>query len=170
MRDFILSAESQETHNRDANYWIRKLEMNAHPEGGWYKETFRDERLVDGKKNASTAIYFLIEGDSPSHFHRISSTEMWHFYYGDPLIVHELSSESKHYKQHKIGKNLDNGEEFQAFIPSGAWFAAETKGNYSLVGCTVAPGFEFEDFELAEGESLCQLFPKHRELIQRLTY
>lgn len=150
----------------NAQEWIRRLNMTQHPEGGWYAESFRDVRIIEDR-NASTAIYFLLEEGVPSHFHQIRSAEMWHFYCGDPLIVHELSE--KGYTQHKVGSNWDSGESFQAVIPAYSWFGAETTGAYSLVGCTVAPGFSFQDFTLAKRGDLIKRYGEHTELIERLT-
>lgn len=149
-----------------AQEWIRRLKMTQHPEGGWYVESFRDSRIIEDR-NASTAIYFLLEEGVPSHFHQIRSAEMWHFYCGAPLIVHELSE--KGYTQHKVGASWDNGESFQAVIPAYSWFGAETTGAYSLVGCTVAPGFSFQDFTLAKRGDLIKRYGEHTELIERLT-
>jgi len=149
-----------------AKEWIRRLNMTQHPEGGWYVESFRDPRIIDDR-NASTAIYFLLEEGVPSHFHQIRSAEMWHFYCGAPLVVHELSA--KGYTEHMVGANWSNGESFQATIPAFSWFGAETMGAYSLVGCTVAPGFSFQDFTLAKREELTKRYGNHAQLIERFT-
>ena len=149
-----------------AKDWIQRLEMNEHPEGGWYVESFRDERMIENR-SASTAIYFLLERGVPSHFHKIASAELWHFYCGAPLLVHELRGGS--YLAHRVGPDWERGERFQATIPAYSWFGAETLGAYSLVGCTVAPGFSFDDFALAKRERLFGEYPKHRALIERLT-
>ena len=149
-----------------AKEWIRRLNMAQHPEGGWYVESFRDSRVIE-ERNASTAIYFLLEKGVPSHFHQIRSAEMWHFYCGDPLVVHELSQRG--YTRHVVGPNWEKGESFQAVIPALSWFGAETTGEYSLVGCTVSPGFAFEDFTLAKREDLTKKYETHAQLIERLT-
>ena len=149
-----------------AKEWIQRLNMTQHPEGGWYVESFRDPRVIQ-KRNASTAIYFLLEKGVPSHFHQIQSAEMWHFYCGASLVVHELSD--KGYIRHVVGANWDGGESFQAVIPARSWFGAETLGEYSLVGCTVAPGFSFDDFTLAKRDVLTNLYGEHEGLIERLT-
>lgn len=149
-----------------AKDWIQRLQMNEHPEGGWYVESFRDEREID-KRSASTAIYFLLERGVPSHFHKIASAELWHFYSGAPLIVHELRGNT--YIQHRIGPNWEQGERFQISVPAHSWFAAETQGAFSLVGCTVAPGFSFEDFVLAKRDELTAIYPDKKSLIERLT-
>ena len=150
-----------------ARQWIERLRLQEHPEGGWFVESFRDDRVIEAR-SASTAIYFLLEKDKPSHFHRIQSAEMWHFYAGDPLVVHQLRVDTG-YQTHMLGSSWGRGEGFQAVVPAHSWFAAESLGDYSLVGCTVAPGFEFADFELAEQEPLCDQFPDHHDLIRKYT-
>ena len=151
----------------NAKDWIERLKMEEHPEGGWYVESFRDSR-IDSGKSASTAIYFLLTRGAPSHFHRIRSAEMWHFYAGSPLLVHQLRTKEG-YKEHRIGEDWDLGYHFQSVVPPMSWFAAETLGDFSLVGCTVAPGFEFTDFELAKRDELLASFPEYHELVTRLT-
>ena len=150
-----------------AHDWIQRLGLQSHPEGGWFVESFRDERVLE-ERNASTAIYFLLEKDKPSHFHRIQSAEMWHFYAGDPLMVHQLRNDTG-YQTHLLGSDWERGERFQAVVPAQSWFAAETLGDFSLVGCTVAPGFDFADFELAAVRDLQQEFSAHSSLIARFT-
>jgi len=120
------------------------------------------------KRSLSTGIYFLITAGNFSAFHRIKSDEMWHFYAGSPLTVHVIEEDGKYY-QLNVGLELEQGQVPQAIVPAGAWFASESSGEYSLVGCTVAPGFDFTDFELAERQSLCTLFPAHESLINNLT-
>ena len=152
-----------------AQYWIETLQLEEHPEGGWFAESFRDEKKVCSQsRSASTAIYFLLEAGVSSHFHKIASAEMWHFYTVDPLIVHQLDIHGG-YVTHTLGRDWEGGERFQAVVPAGVWFGAETLGRFSLVGCTVAPGFDFADFELAKRKQLCMDFPNHRELVMRLT-
>lgn len=150
-----------------AQQWIERLGLQSHPEGGWFVETFRDDRMAEAR-SASTAIFFLLEKDKPSHFHRIQSAEMWHFYAGDPLMVHQLRHDTG-YQTHLLGSCWEKGERFQAVVPAQSWFASETLGEFSLVGCTVAPGFEFVDFELATAELLMQDFSAHSSLIERFT-
>lgn len=158
---------------KNKRYWVEQLNLEAHPEGGYFAETYRSE-IKDkfdgfkGERNLSTGIYFLIDQGAFSAFHRIKSDEMWHFYAGDPLIVHLIDTEGN-YNSQTIGANLEEGEKSQFVVPAGIWFASEVKngGDYSLVGCTVSPGFDFVDFELAD-HSLLERFPKHRELLSRL--
>lgn len=158
---------------RSVEYWVKYLNLLPHPEGGFYKETYRSESILEpfdvGKKrNLSTGIYFLITKGNFSAFHRIKSDEMWHFYAGSPLSVHIIDQQGKFYTLN-IGNTGEKDQTPQAIVPAGAWFASESCGDYSLVGCTVSPGFDFEDFELAKSSELCKLFPNESSIIQRLT-
>ena len=126
---------------------IFTLGMQRHPEGGWYAETFQDEPSKDGRAR-STAIYYLLEAGDRSHWHRVDAVEVWHWYAGAPL---KLSiSDGRSIDEHRLGSDLDAGERPQVVVPRDAWQAAETTGEWTLVGCTVAPGFLFSGFELAE--------------------
>lgn len=156
---------------------IKQLELEPHPEGGYFKETYRSEGEIDqldskyqGKRNYSTCIYFLLTPDIFSAFHRINQDEIWHFYDGSPINLH-LISDDGNYTKHKIGRKIEEGEHLQFVVPGGTWFAASVanEGGYSLVGCTVAPGFDFKDFELPERNSLLIKFPKHAQIISQLT-
>lgn len=126
---------------------IRLLELQPHPEGGHYRETFRDSRTIDGKRAASTAIYFLLAHGERSHWHRVDATETWHWHSGAPLRleIHDGGTRTAV----MLGPDVAAGERPQAVVPAGAWQAAESLGGWTLVGCTVAPGFEFSGFELA---------------------
>ncbi len=152
----------------DAQHYIKTLSLLPHPEGGFYKETYRSLEKISlkhGERNYSTAIYFLLEKNNFSAFHKIKSDELWHFYSGDTLEVIEITSEGKL----KI-TDLGPGN-FQYCVPAGNWFGSRVKagGNFSLVGCTVAPGFDFADFEMAERENLLKEFPEHADVIKELT-
>ncbi len=125
---------------------IRLLDLKPHPEGGHFRETFRDTRLIGGRA-ASTAIYFLLARGERSHWHRIDAVETWHFYAGSPLLL--SIAEAKQSRPVKLGSNLAAGELPQALVPAHTWQAAESLGDWTLAGCTVAPGFEFSGFELA---------------------
>lgn len=154
-----------------SGYYINHLQLTSHPEGGYYKETYRCEdslQTESGSRNISTAIYFLLDGKNKSHFHRIKSDELWFFHDGNTLEI--LVLDNKGLRSIYLGKNLEDGEKLQAIIPAGSWFGARVKdGNgFALVSCTVAPGFDFNDFELATN-SLSQLFPEHKELIKEMT-
>ena len=126
---------------------IRLLGLQPHPEGGHFCETFRDSRTVDGGRAASTAIYFLLKQGERSHWHRVDAVEVWHWYAGAALSLstHDGAATSVV----RLGSDLAAGQRPQAIVPARAWQAAETTGDWTLVGCTVAPGFEFKGFELA---------------------
>ncbi len=231
------------TKHNDAKYWIEKLRLERHPEGGYFRQTYKSAlRIVpepprsqppeenagrvgqtqtrveqpsrvgeskiptlaaktaarvghparrvgqsglsgfSGPRAASTAIYFLLGGEDFSAFHRLRSDEMWHFYAGSALVVHVIDAAGE-YSSVLLGNDPERGEVFQAVVKAGCWFASEVARDshvsqkrrdmghptYALVGCTVAPGFEFEDFELAKREELVRQFPKHRKLIEKLT-
>lgn len=124
---------------------IALLDLAPHPEGGWYRETFRDPRQVDGR-SVGTAIYFLLEDGQASRWHVVDAAELWHFYVGAPL---ELRIADGVERRVVLGPDVAAGQRPQAVVPTGAWQAARSLGGWSLVGCTVAPGFEFEGFHLA---------------------
>jgi uncharacterized protein len=128
---------------------IRLLDLAPHPEGGHFRETFRDQRLVDGKRAASTAIYFLLARGERSHWHRVDAVEIWHYYAGAPLALEIAPSEQGPIACITLGPNMATGERPQAIVPAHAWQAAHSLGDWTLVGCTVAPGFEFASFDLA---------------------
>lgn len=133
----------------DASEIINTLGMQRHPEGGWFVETFRDAR---GETRAhSTAIYYLLEAGDSSHWHRVrDATEVWHFYAGDPLLLSVF--DGNEVKDIKLGTDFANGERPQVVVPADVWQAARPLGRFTLVGCTVAPGFEFGSFELAPAD------------------
>lgn len=152
--------------------------MQQHPEGGWFKETYRSKEVIlkehlperfSGMRSFSTGIYFLLEGEQFSGFHRIKSDEMWHFYAGQALNVY-IINENGELEVVAIGPNIDKGERFQYVVKAGCWFASRPASpeTFSLVGCTVAPGFDFEDFELARAAELEKEFPKHKTIINKL--
>lgn len=157
---------------------IKQLELEKHPEGGWYRETYRSVEVVRrnglparfaGDRSFCTAIYFLLQSGEISALHRIKSDEMWHFYAGGSLTVQVITPSGDSYPL-KLGSNMSDGEVFQDVVPAGSWFGAEVSGDgYSLVGCTVAPGFDFADFEMGSREQLLKEFPEKAEIIQRLT-
>lgn len=151
-------------------YWIDKLNLIPHPEGGFFREVYRseDKVFIDKPYNSyrvySTSIYFMLTKYSFSHFHKLASDETWHFYDGAAINLH-LIDENGNYYTFSLG--LDDNSFPQYTIPKNTWFAAETTGNYSLIGCTVAPGFEFDDFELANEDKLSIAFPQHNEIITK---
>jgi predicted cupin superfamily sugar epimerase len=163
----------------DAKYWIDALKLSRHPEGGYFRETYRSTEVLakehlparfGGDRAFSTAIYFLLSGDDFSALHRIKQDEVWHFYDGSSLTVHVIDPEGS-YTAIKVGRDLQRGEGPQAVVKAGCIFGAsvDESGSYALVGCTVAPGFDFADFELPGREELCRLYPQHRPIIERLT-
>ncbi|GAA4277826.1 cupin domain-containing protein [Aquimarina mytili] len=158
---------------------VETLGMNPHPEGGFYKETYRSsgviaknglEKSFNGDRNYCTAIYFLLTSDNFSAFHRIKQDEIWHYYKGSSLYVHVIDPNGE-YKRHVVGVNIEQGESPQLVVPAGCWFASSVKDvdAFSLVGCTVSPGFDFDDFELAKRKSLIEQFPEHENIITQLT-
>ena len=126
---------------------IRLLDLKPHPEGGHFRETFRDARTDAAGRAASTAIYFLLAQGERSHWHRVDAAEVWHYYAGAPLVLE--MSEKAVIRRMKLGPDIALGERPQGMVPAGHWQAAESLGEWTLVGCTVAPGFEFSGFELA---------------------
>jgi predicted cupin superfamily sugar epimerase len=155
---------------------VKQLGLLPHPEGGFYAETYRSTTGFSqsgdrqGYRSYSTAIYFLLTKGNFSALHRIKSDEVWHFYLGDPVHVHSISPEGD-YHCIALGNHFTKGEVPQYVVPAGWWFGSESVGEigYSLVGCTVAPGFDFADFELAEKEKLIGKFPSQKSIIEKLT-
>lgn len=158
--------------------------MTAHPEGGYFAETYRSAEVIplaalpdrfQGARTFGTAIYFLLESHQFSALHRIQSDEIWHFYAGLPLEILVISSTGD-LTIIRLGNRPDKGELFQAVVQAGCWFgskpvsdATATDSTFSFVGCTVAPGFDFTDFELADRATLLTEFPQHQTIIDRLT-
>ena len=162
---------------KDAQYWIHHLGLSPHPEGGYYRATYKSDLTIvrnalpsgyQGDRSASTAIYFLLDEGNFSAFHRIASDEVWHFYTGSSLLVYVIDPEGNYFELH-LGS--DEGEVFQAVVKAGSWFASRVRdaAGFALVGCTVAPGFDFADFELGVRSELIRTFPAHRKLIEELT-
>lgn len=161
----------------NAPYWIKQLGLIRHPEGGWFAETYRSPESVSGTalperfqgdRSFCTAIYFLLEQGDFSALHRIKSDEIWHFHTGGRLNIEVISPEGVH-EQKVLGGYSARGESFQTVVTAGSWFGAEVCDRFALVGCTVSPGFDFSDFELARFDGLNRLFPQHETLIRRLT-
>ncbi|RAV99922.1 cupin domain-containing protein [Pseudochryseolinea flava] len=162
---------------RTSNHWIEKLHLLPHPEGGFYRETYRADGKIShdalspnfkGDRNYSTAIFFLLRAEDRSVFHRIHSDEIWYYHAGGTLSIYILD----HGKliELKLGCDIDNGEHLQVVVPAGKWFGAIVKdGLFVLSSCTVAPGFDFADFEMASRLALLDQFPSHEEIIIKLT-
>lgn len=162
-----------------ADEWIHGLGLAKHPEGGYYKEIYRSNELLSaaslperyqGPRAFSTSIYFLLKKGEPSRFHRLKSDEIWSYHAGDAIVIYLISPDGK-LSTKILGPTVEKGENLQVVIPLGSWFGAEVKdqGSYGLMGCVVAPGFEFADFELAKREELLKQFPQHAVLIGSLT-
>lgn len=152
-------------------FWINKLQLQPHPEGGYYKEIYRSSDWVqfdgfDSPRNICTSIYYVLTKHSFSSFHRLKSDELWHFHYGHPAVVH-IINEKGHHESKIVGIDEHGNGDFQIIIPKNSWFCAETFCDYSLVGCTVAPGFNFLDFEMGDRNKLLEMFPQHEELITK---
>jgi len=162
-----------------ADYWISHLKLDIHPEGGAYARVYTSSLLINkeslpenfqGSRPVCTHIYYLLQPNEFSAFHKIQSDELWHFYDGDTLTIYEINNDGL-LTEHLLGKNIEEGESPFCFIKAGNWFAAslEPGGNFSLAGCTVSPGFDFAEFEMAERNNLILKYPQHEELISTLT-
>ncbi|MEM7734873.1 MAG: cupin domain-containing protein [Deinococcota bacterium] len=172
-----------------ADDWIRILDLHPHPEGGHYRQVYRATQIITqanlpvhfaGDRAAATVIYFLLKEGEISAFHRLQADELWHFYMGCPLEIHVITLDGG-YECLELGLDVANGQRPVQVIPGGVWFGACFKPSastdesvpasdrFTLIGCTVTPGFDFEDFELAEQETLLQDFPRHHNIIKQLT-
>jgi predicted cupin superfamily sugar epimerase len=153
---------------------VAALGLEPHPEGGYFRETFRSPLTVGGlphggPRAASTAIYYLLPAGAFSAFHRVRSDELWHFYAGDALELHTLDDGGRHTLT-RLGPDVASGERPQAIVTAGVWQAARTVGaRFTLCGCTVAPGFDFADWQLASHDELVRAFPAHVEIVRSLT-
>jgi hypothetical protein len=160
------------------DYLVKTLKLSPHPEGGFYKETYRSAEKIDTSvnqafpsgRNFATAIYFLIGKNNFSALHKIKSDETWHFYYGDALEVVEIDKQGE-VKITLLGNKIHEGEVFQYTVKANTWFGSRVRqgGLFSLVGCTVAPGFDFADFEMAERDHLITAYGKHETIIREMT-
>jgi len=163
---------------REASQYVQKLNLHPHPEGGYYAPVYKSQELISaaslpgrfsGDRLFSTSIYFLLEGNQFSAFHRIKSDEVWHFYDGIALNIYVIHPNGKG-EILKLGRNLEKGESFQQVVPAGSWFASKPVDldGYTLAGCTVSPGFDFADFEMAEKSKLMSAYPQHSNWINEL--
>jgi predicted cupin superfamily sugar epimerase len=163
----------------DVQTWIDRLALEAHPEGGYYRETYRSDETIpasalparfDGPRDAAALIYFLLPGDSFSALHRIRQDEGWHFYAGAPVTLHQIAPDGT-YTTDTLGRAVDEGHQLHTVVPAGTWFGATVNDDdrYALVGCTTAPAFDFADFDLADRAALADEYPQHRALIEQLT-
>ncbi len=157
---------------KTAKYFIEKLGLQPHPEGGFYRETFRAKEEINNannnKRNLTTAIYFLLEKENKSHFHRIKSDELWFHQFGATLEI--LYIEKDELKTIYLGNDIENGEVLQATIPANTWFASRMKNyeSFGLVSCTVSPGFDFADFEMAKKQELIKTYPKLSAVLEEM--
>lgn len=158
---------------------IEALGLIEHPEGGFYKETYRsgnsfsngvDDSEFPTGRSFSTSIYFLLKSDQTSAFHRIKSDELWHFHLGSPLTIHIIHPDSL-YEALYLGPDLHTDQQFQHVVPAGSWFGVsiDKPNSFTLSGCTVSPGFDFRDFEMGDPYMLKQAFPEHKEIINKLS-
>ena len=157
---------------------ISQLQLVPHPEGGFYKESYRSEGTINaaclpavfgGNRHYATSIYYLLQAGDFSAFHRIKSDEIWHFYAGGSLRLHRIDSDGN-YQHFLLGNRIAEGEQFQVVMPAGVWFAAESAPGteFTLAGCTVAPGFDFRDFDMADKAALAAAYPQHSDVIRGL--
>lgn len=162
-----------------AQEYIKKLNLIRHPEGGYFSEIYRAEGIIsqlslplryNGGRAYSTTIYYLLESGDFSSLHRLDSDEQWFHLDGSALTIHSIDADGK-YQKYILGKNIEKGESLHAVIPHGYWFGAtvDELNSFSLVGCVVAPGFDFDDFELGKREELVKQYPQHKKIIERVT-
>jgi predicted cupin superfamily sugar epimerase len=146
---------------------IRLYHLAPHPEGGFYKQTYRSQEKI-GNRFCSTAIYYLLQQGQKSMLHRIKSDEMWHFYLGDPLTLVAIDENGSPYSV-TLGQDIKAGELLQYTVPKNHWFGAcpNPESSFSFVGCTVSPGFDFEDFEIGNKQQLLVLYPKAADIINQ---
>jgi len=164
---------------RTARYWTEKLHLVEHPEGGFFAPAFRASEQINlsglpdrftGNRAIVSSIYYLLLKNQFSVFHRLKSVEIWSFFEGDPLTIHILDPLGALVEK-RLGRDFDKGESFQVAIEAGNFFAAEQHGpkEFTLVGCTVAPGFEYEDMEIAARVELQAKYPQYMEIIEKFT-
>jgi predicted cupin superfamily sugar epimerase len=172
----VIQLKKKEGIRMNARYWIEQLEMEAHPEGGYFKQSLKSNQTIssaghEGKRSLYTSIYFLLQSGDVSHFHQLRSDEVWYYHAGSPLTVH-IIDESGNYRQEKLGLDFEKGERPQVCVEKGSIFGStvDEKEAYALVGCMVSPGFEFDDFKLFRRSELLASFPQHEAVINRLAY
>ncbi|CAM2076924.1 cupin domain-containing protein [Clostridium cuniculi] len=154
---------------KNAEYYIKNLEMIPHVEGGYFKESFLSEDNVRENKKLWSSIYFLLRTGEVSNFHRLKSDELWYYHDGEALTIYMITPEGDFITK-QLGTDIENGESPQVLVPKGYIFgSAMNKEGFSLVGCMVAPAFEYEEFELFEREYLLNLYPKYKDIILKLT-
>lgn len=158
--------------------FVDKLGMQAHPEGGYYCEIYRNKFTIgpkiagieySGERNLATSIYYILANHEVSKLHQLTSDELWYFHYGSPLLVHVFFEDT--YTTYILGIDVNENQQPQIIIPAGAIFGAEVldKSSFTLVGCMVTPGFHFNDFRLADRTEMLASYPHHGSIIQKLT-
>jgi predicted cupin superfamily sugar epimerase len=148
--------------DRQAAQWIKKLKLERHPEGGYFRETYRSEVMI-GERSAATTIYYMLTTGEFSAFHRLKSDEVWHHYAGGSLTLHMIDDGKL--TQVKLGKG--SRESPQVLVRANTWFAGSPNGKYCLVGCTMSPGFYYQDWELGKKDELVRAYPQHKAVINR---
>lgn len=161
-----------------AEFLIQSLNLKKHPEGGYYREVYRSEEIIHDLpirykghiRSLGTSIYYLLRGDEFSAFHKLKSDEIWHFYEGSALQLFVFDQDGK-LRKSVLGKHSEKGERYQIIIPRNCWFAAqpEDPNGFTLSGCSVSPGFDFEDFQMAERKQLLETYPRYASLITKYT-
>lgn len=169
----IFSQGKKESDLKNSKYWINHLGLLEHPEGGYFKETYRTQetfkpRGFDGQRNYLTSIYFLLEEGNVSHFHSINSDELWCYHAGDPLSIF-IIYQNGDLDELILGPNLEKGEVLQVVVPAGTIFGSKSNGEYSLAGCIVSPGFDFKDFKLYSTSYLLNQYPNCKAIIKELS-
>jgi uncharacterized protein len=167
--------------SRNASFWIEQLNLSKHIEGGSFSEVYKSELKLSASqlpehfssttgRHLCTHIYFLLEKEQFSALHRIQSDELWHFYAGDSLIIYEIET-SGNLVTHVLGTDPEKNQQLFTYVKAGSWFGAALPADsgFALVGCTVSPGFDYDDFEMADRETLAHQYPRHCALIKSLT-
>jgi len=151
------------------NYWVEKLRLEEHPEGGYYRETYRSSLQYEGR-SLSTHIYYLLPGQRHSRFHRLKYDEHWYYHYGSSMKIYFLYDDGQ-LKEYQLGPDLEKGEELSVWVPGGTIFGGEVvdRRSFTLVSCHMSPGFHFEDFEMFSEQQLVRMFPEKTSIIQKLS-
>lgn len=165
--------------SKSARYWIDNLQLQKHPEGGWFKESYRSPEIIEnrclpvrfiGDRNYSTSIYFLLSGTEISAFHKIQQDELWYFHEGSAATIHVIDESGEYFRLH-LGNDLEQQQQLQVIVKAGWLFAVavDNSDGYSLVGCNVAPGFDFKDFKMPSRKQLIEEYPQHSLIIKQFS-
>ncbi|MGM0529841.1 MAG: cupin domain-containing protein [Bacteroidota bacterium] len=151
-----------------ADYWIEQLDLIKHPEGGYYRETYRNKRTVEGR-NLATNIFYLLPSNVPSRFHRLKYNEYWYFHYGSPMNLYFFTPGGE-FEKHILGNDPDKDQHLSLLVPGGTIFGGEVPepDSFVLVSCNMAPGFHFDDFEMFTQEEVIEKYPQHNDIIKKL--